>query len=112
MKKFNDVKNAILGKSYDLSIANVSPAISKKINRERRKINKPTNILSFNLTKSSGELILCPDVIREEAPQFGLNYSKFLGLLVIHGLLHLKGMRHGSKMETMEKKFCRRFGFN
>ncbi len=102
MRKFDDIKNAILGKSYDLSIAYVSSVISKKINHERRGIKKPTNILSFALTKKSGELIICRKQVKKGT----------LGPLVIHGSLHLKGMRHGGKMDSMEKKFCRQFGFN
>ena len=110
MNKFDDIKTAILGKSYDLSIAFVTPAISKNLNKKFRGKNKPTNILSFPLSSKSGELILCKDVIRKDAPLFNLNYSKFLSYLVIHGLLHLKGMQHGSKMEIAEKKFCKKFG--
>ena len=41
---------------------------------------------------------------RSEAPLFGRSYTNFIGYLFIHGLLHLKGLDHGTKMENAEKK--------
>jgi len=106
---FVPIKNAILGKEYDLSIACVSPLQSRKLNRSFRKIDSPTNILSFPLSKTSGEIVFQLDKVRKDAKNFDLTYPKFLKLLVIHGLLHLKGFEHSSIMEREEKKFLKRF---
>ena len=54
--------------------------------------NKPTNILSFEYSKTSGEIVIQLDCVKKDAPKFGLPYTKFLGFLFIHGLLHLKGI--------------------
>ena len=108
---FEKMKNDILGKGYSLSIALVDQAISQKINWETRGKNKPTNILSFILHKNEGEIILCPVVIRHEAKNFGKTFGQFLGFLVIHGMLHLKGLDHGKKMEKEEEKYLSRNGF-
>jgi len=106
---FVRMKDAILGKKYELSIACVPSAISRKLNRTYRKKDKPTNILSFPLSKNGGELVLDVALIKHEAPAFGLSYRKFAGLLLIHGMLHLKGMQHGSTMESKERKFLKKF---
>ena len=106
---FEKIKKDILGKDYDLSIAFVSPKKSQKINNTYRKINKPTNILSFALSENSGEIILCPVVIKKEAKNFGKTFDQFLGFLVIHGMLHLKGFEHSSTMERLEEEYDQKY---
>jgi probable rRNA maturation factor len=108
---FSIMKNDILGKKYSLSIAYVDEKTSKKINKKYRNKNKPTNILSFPLQKNMGEIVLCPKIIKKEAKNFNKTFSQFLGFLVIHGMLHLKGYKHGSKMEKMEEKYLSRTKF-
>src|SRR3989338_3423932 len=61
---FARIKDEILGKKYVLSIAFVDAKISKKINKEQRGKNKPTNVLSFSLSKTEGELVICPEVLK------------------------------------------------
>jgi len=86
-------------------VAFVEEKESQKINKAYRQKDKPTNVLSFSLSKNAGELILCPAVIKREAKDFGRNFSNFLCFLVIHGMLHLKGMEHSSTMEEAEDKY-------
>jgi len=108
---FVKTKNDILGKRYSLSIAYVSENESREINKKYRKKNRPTNILSFALHENKGEIVLCPAVIRQEAKNFGKTFSQFLGFLVIHGMLHLKGLEHGKEMGEAEKKYLSRIKF-
>ncbi len=100
---------AILGARYELSIVFVSPKESQKLNRKFRHKNRPTNILSFPLSQTSGELVICLSVVRSDAPKFNMSYQKFLGFLLIHGMLHLKGHVHGSTMERLETKWKKHF---
>ena len=72
---------------------------------EYRKKNKPTNVLSFSLSKKEGEIVLCPAVIKKEAKNFDRTPDQFFNFLLIHGMLHLKGMEHSSRMEAAEKKY-------
>ncbi|MBI3888620.1 rRNA maturation RNase YbeY [Candidatus Nomurabacteria bacterium] len=108
-KSFEKIKNDILGKKYSLSIAYVNQKTSKELNKKYRGKNKPTNILSFPLLKNKGEIVLCPDIIKKEAKNFGRTFPKFLGFLVIHGMLHLDGMEHGSTMEEREAKYDKKY---
>jgi probable rRNA maturation factor len=108
---FGDLKNDILGKGYELSVAFVGENKSRELNKKYRKKDKPTNVLSFSLSKKGGELVLCPAVVKIEAKNFGRSYPEFLGFLVIHGMLHLKGMTHGKKMERSEEKYLSRTKF-
>ncbi len=103
------MKDDILGKEYSLSIAYVSEKTSKELNTKYRDKNKSTNILSFNIGNKEGEIIICPLVVKREAKNFDKNVPDFLGFLVIHGMLHLKGMAHGSIMSKAEKKYDQKY---
>ena len=103
------IKNNILGKAYSLSVAFVNEKTSRKINKKYRNKDKSTNILSFNLSKNSGELVLCPVVIKREAKNFNRIFPKFLGFLVIHGMLHLEGFEHSSRMEEEEERYDKKY---
>jgi probable rRNA maturation factor len=110
--RFENVKNDILGKQYSLSIAYVDEKKSREINKKYRNKNKATNVLSFPLHKNEGEIVLCPAAIKREAKSFSKTFRQFLGFLVIHGMLHLKGYDHGEKMEKLEDFFCKKNKIN
>ncbi len=103
------IKNAILGEKYELGVSFLSSKKQKEINQTYRGIDKTTNILSFPLTKKSGDITFDLSKVKGDAPLFKMTYSKFLKYLFIHGLLHLKGFDHGSIMERQEKKFLKMF---
>ena len=103
------LKNEILGEKYSLSIAFISPNKMTTINKTYRGKGMPTNILSFPLSKNEGEILLCPAIIKKETKKFERNFKELLGYLVIHGMLHLKGMQHSSKMEIAEQKYDKKY---
>ncbi len=110
---FSILKNDILGPKYSLSIALVNEKTSHKINKEYRGKDKPTNVLSFPFSKTNGELILTPSLIKKESKNpeknFGKEFESLLFFLAIHGMLHLKGLDHGPKMEKLEDKYCKKY---
>jgi probable rRNA maturation factor len=106
---FVSIKNKILGKKYDLGISFISTKKQKDINFKYRGINKSTNILSFPLSGTSGEILIDLVKAKKEAPLFSMSYTKFIKYLVIHGMLHLKGFEHSSKMKEQEEKYLKLF---
>jgi probable rRNA maturation factor len=106
---FLEIKNKILGEKYNLSLVFCGNRKSKELNRTYRQKDYPTNVLSFPLDKENGEIFITPSVAKKEAPKFNKTYKNFIGYLFIHGLLHLKGMEHGSTMDIAEIKFCKKF---
>ncbi len=104
------MKEAVLGKDYDLSWSFISSEKIKRLNLSYRNIDKPTDILSFPLSKKEGEIYICLAEARKEAKKFDRKYENFLRFLFIHGLAHLKGYDHGSTMESIEVKFRKKFG--
>jgi probable rRNA maturation factor len=107
--KFDQIKKAILGSKYDLSIVFITPKKIEELNRIYRDINKPTDILSFPLSKTSGEMFICLSETRKMAKEFDRAYENFLAYLFIHGCVHLMGYDHGPKMDKIEEKFRKQF---
>jgi len=107
-KKLEEIKNKILGKRYELSVVLLDNKESKKINKKIRNKNYPANVLSFPLEQTAGEIFLDLE-IKNEAPKFDMNYSKYLTYLFIHGCLHLKGFDHGDEMDKLEDKYLKLF---
>jgi probable rRNA maturation factor len=105
LKVAKKIKNAVLGENYSLSIAFVGKKRSQEINKKYRNKDKPTNVLSFALRKEEGELVLCESVIKKEVKDTGKTSNEYLAFLLIHGMLHLKGLEHGDRMEKLEKKY-------
>ncbi|MCA9353094.1 rRNA maturation RNase YbeY [Patescibacteria group bacterium] len=100
---FVEVKEAILGKSYELSVVFPTLEHSRELHRKWKKKSDPVNILSFPLDQDTGEIIMTLSVARREARKYERNYREHLLFLFIHGCLHLKGMTHGAKMEQQER---------
>ena len=107
---FVEIKNAILGRKYNLSLVFIGDKKSKDLNKTYRNKNKPTNVLSFPLDKNNGEIFITLSVAKKEAVKFHKSFTNFVGFLFIHGCLHLKGMEHGSRMERAEELFQNKFG--
>lgn len=105
-----DMKDAVLGKKYELSLVFVSAAEMNRLNRIYRNINKPTDILSFPLSKNEGEMYICLTETKKEAKNFDRTYENFLAFLFIHGCVHLKGFDHSSTMERIERRYRKKFG--
>jgi probable rRNA maturation factor len=105
---YRAIARAVLGERYELSLVLVGDARSRALNRRYRGKDAPANVLSFPLSKSEGELVLNLAAARRDAPRYGHSYRAMVGYLLIHGLLHLKGMTHGRRMEGEERALLRR----
>jgi probable rRNA maturation factor len=98
-----------MGDAYALSIAFVGNTAMRRLNRTHRKKDKTTDILSFGLSKQSGEIVISLTEAAKRARAFGMKPSDYLPFLFVHGLLHLKGYDHGKTMERLEKRHCTQF---
>ena len=107
--RFRAIKEAALGESYHLSLTFTTPARIRKLNLIYRDKDEPTDILSFPLSRTEGEICICQSEARKEARKFDRPYSNFIAFLFIHGCVHLKGYDHGSRMEIIETRIRKRF---
>ncbi len=69
---------------------------------EYRKANRPTDVLSL-FYGDSGEIVLCPFVIRQNAKKYKVAFQNELSRILIHGILHLLGFDHEKGKEKAKK---------
>lgn len=84
-----------------LAIDLVDRAIIQELNLQFRQKDAPTNVLSFPLyipvaqkCPFLGDLIICPEIVWQEALAQEKTYENHFAHLVIHGVLHLLGHDH------------------
>jgi len=107
---FIDMKNAVLGPDYDLSLVFIGNAESKKLNMKHRGKDYVPNVLAFELGDKAGEIFINPLEAKKQATDFDRTPANMIAFLFIHALVHLKGMEHGSTMERTEARFRKQFG--
>jgi len=108
---YKKIKEVVLGSKYELSLVFIGHKLSRDLNFKYRKKDKPTNVLSFPLSETEGEIFIDLRRARDQARSFNnRSYRQFVGFLFIHGLLHLKGMEHGVKMDRKETELTKKFG--
>ena len=97
-----------------INIQIVNKKTIKILNNKYKKINKITNVLTFDLNFEKnnniiGNIIFCDSIIKEEANKFKKPLIEYWKHLTIHSILHLKGYTHEIikktlKMELIEEK--------
>lgn len=108
---FRDIAEDVLGSSYELSVAFVTPSEAARLARTYKGKDYEPNVLSFRLAPRSGELVISPAVARSQAKDFDTDFRGMLLRLFIHGLFHLKGHTHGGTMESAERRILRKYDF-
>lgn len=116
---FHSIKKALLGSSYELSVAFVGADKIRRLNREFRHKDYATDILTFTLDNNpktgSGEILIYPTKAYAKSKSFGRDKDNYLQYLLIHGITHLLGHDHEKESETLkmdqfEARACKRFG--
>ncbi len=102
----------ILGvKDASISVAMVSDEKIMMANKEYRKKDKTTDVLSFVYEKDplDGEVLICYNKILEQSMEKGHSFDEELKILLVHSLTHLSGYDHEDnddavKMKKIEKE--------
>ena len=95
----------------------------RRINKQFRSKDRPTDVLSFSGTepgkekfilpeearqeKILGEILICPEIAERNAKKLNIPQEKELARVLIHGILHLLGYEHEkskSDREEMERR--------
>jgi probable rRNA maturation factor len=76
----------------ELTIALVSDAVIRRLNRRYRGKDYATDVLSFE----PSDLVISAGTARRQAREAGHSYAAELKILALHGLLHLLGYDHDS----------------
>ena len=91
----------------DLSIALVGSKEIKALNRKYRKKDRPTDVLSFQYD-NSGEIVICPEVVKANAKKYQSVFKKELTRVLIHGILHILGYNHQT-MASRQVRYLKLF---
>jgi probable rRNA maturation factor len=78
----------------EVSIALVSDARMRALNRKYRSKDKATDVLSFAQDDGLGDVVIATGVATRQAAAAGHSYQSELRVLALHGLLHLLGYDH------------------
>lgn len=107
-----------LGAASDVTLRVVGAAESRRLNYTYRRQNRATNVLSFSYRRRPlrGDIVLCHPLIASEARAQRKDLRAHYAHLVIHGVLHLRGLDHARRidalrMERSEVRILRRLGF-
>ena len=86
----------------EVGLVYVSPERIAELKGEHLGLREPTDVLAFpidgreelpaGLPRQLGDVVLCPEVVREEWRE-----------PLVHGLLHLLGYDHGEDMQARER---------
>ncbi|WGK58290.1 rRNA maturation RNase YbeY [Pantoea sp. SS70] len=107
----------------EVTIRLVDEAESNELNLTYRGKDKPTNVLSFPFEAPPGielpllgDLIICRQVVEQEAAEQGRTVEAHWAHMVVHGTLHLLGYDHiedeeAEEMEALETEIMLALGY-
>jgi probable rRNA maturation factor len=102
-----------------VNILLTTDAAVRRLNRDFRGKDKPTNVLSFPQAKGSphlGDIALAFETVKREAREQDKTLEAHTAHLVVHGVLHLQGYDHmnakaAKRMEKLECDILGRLGY-
>ncbi len=115
--------DAVVEKDAEVTIRIVDEEEGAELNRRYRNGAGATNVLAFNYAEDSfaqsdllGDVIICAPIVVQEALSQNKSIDAHWAHMVVHGILHLCGYRHGEekearKMEKLETAILSELGF-
>jgi probable rRNA maturation factor len=104
----------------EMAVRIVDAEEGQKLNRDFRKKDYATNVLTFDYTGAplvTADLVLCAPVVAKEAKEQGKTLQEHYAHLIVHGALHAQGWDHetskadAEEMEAREVEILARLGF-
>ena len=108
-----------LASDAEITVRIVDASEGQALNREYRKKDYATNVLTFDYTLEpvvTADLVLCAPVVAQEAQDQGKTLQAHYAHLIVHGALHAQGWDHeldedAQVMELREAEIMARLGF-
>lgn len=118
---FEKIVSAAAGPKYknaEVSITLTNDAEIHELNRQYRGIDKPTNVLSFELGDPIllGDIYISLDTVARQAADEKISVAEHTAHMAVHGTLHLMGYDHitddqAAVMEPLEIKIMEKLGY-
>lgn len=101
----------------EVSLSFVDEDEIRRLNKEKRNIDKVTDVLSFPMTEIKagerienfrddflgniylGDIAICTKRAKEQAKEYGHSFRREICFLALHGLLHIMGYDHMTKKD-------------
>jgi probable rRNA maturation factor len=113
-----------LTRRAEVSVVLADDALVRRLNRQWRRIDSATNVLSFPALDLElppkapfllGDVVLAFETVSREAQEQGKELADHMRHLVVHGILHLLGYDHdepagAEQMEALETQVLARLG--
>ena len=99
-----------LSSDAEITVRIVGTEEGQQLNREYRKKDYATNVLTFDYTQEpvvTADLVLCAPVIEREARELAKPLTDHYAHLLVHGTLHAQGWDHETstaEAEAMEAR--------
>lgn len=110
----------------EVSLSIVDKDTIHKLNKDYRNVDRETDVLSFPMDEEAfddegnpifllGDIVICLDVARNQAAEFGHSLEREMMYLICHSTLHLLGYDHIEeddkvKMRAKEKEVMKNLG--
>lgn len=88
-----------------------------KINKETRKVDKPTDVLSFPMFEKDeipkektgildvlGDIMICIPIVKKQAIEYEHSFERELAYMLVHGFYHLMGYDHIKEEEKAQMR--------
>lgn len=112
-----------LAPSAEVSLLFCDDARIQELNREWRRLDKPTNVLSFPAAAPEmlahapllGDIAIAFETVQRESAEENKRFSDHVSHMIVHGMLHLVGFDHetedeAEEMEDAERRALARLG--
>lgn len=118
-KTLRSVSKALGGPKSVISVAFISSAQMRKLNRTCRRKDKVTDVLSFELDEGplKGEVLISYEQAKRQAKEAGHSTRDEIVFLLVHGILHVFGYDHikpsdKKKMFPLQEKILDSLGID
>ena len=111
----------LLNSKLIITITFTTPEEIRKINKEYRQVDRPTDVLSFPMFERKeleekiakqnfehedilGDIIISIEKVKEQAIEYGHSFERELSYMLVHGFYHLMGYDHIKEEDKKEMR--------
>ena len=100
-----------------ISVILTNPDEIQRLNREYRKVDKTTDVLSFpmyereeisklnkEIEEPIGDIVISIDKVKEQAKEYNHSFERELAYMLVHGFYHVIGYDHLQEDEKKEMR--------
>jgi rRNA maturation RNase YbeY len=96
-------RKAAGAKGYpEIRLAFLRPSQIRSIKKKHLHEDHITDVLSFP-DETGGDIAVCPQRVMQDAHRDGRDRGEYLAEVLLHGILHLRGLKHDYRGKTLAR---------